>query len=87
MEEAVTNAWKYSRLLSEYYISVETTTGCGARGQEHIDAAYNKLVEFRDKHPEINTPLPEKHLCIDDGYGGAASVNFGNMVTKDCSIQ
>lgn len=87
MENIVTTAWKYSQLIKQYYISIETTTGCGARGQEYVDAAYNKLVKFRNEHPEINAPLPPKHLCTDDGHGGAASVNFGNMVTKDCSIQ
>ena len=70
METAVETMNKLIRQLRGV---MESTSGCGARGQGYIDSAYDKLVQHCQKHPECREDLPRKPVCTDDGAFGCAT--------------
>lgn len=71
---------QFEQLYREYSIAVETTTGCGSRGQHYIDNAWDKMVEFSKLHPEIDKKmLGCKHICTNDGTSGLASGVLAGM--------
>ena len=74
---------KYQELVNEYRITIETTSGCGLRGQYYIDNAYTKLEKYVRKHPELTIALPRKHRCADDGVGGMSGA-FSQMSRRFC---
>lgn len=63
---------EWSQLMSNYYRSIDFTAGCGSRGHHSIDDAHAKLREFAALHKLYQTKLPKKHVCQDDGMGGAS---------------
>jgi hypothetical protein len=57
-----------ANLLREYRITIETTVGCGDRGDAYVAKAYDKLVAFKSSHPDF--VLPPKHKATEDAYYG-----------------
>jgi hypothetical protein len=56
---------KFTELLQNYDITINTTSGCGRRGQIYIDTAYDKLVKFAEKHKEYKCKVPDhSYQCV-----------------------
>jgi len=63
-------------MRKKYFMILDTTTGCGKRGQHYIDNAYeNVLTAFKNlsdvEKQKVN--LPSKYMCRDDGTFGIAA--------------
>jgi hypothetical protein len=62
---------EWEKLLRRYSATIESTSGCGSRGQSYIDTAYKKMETF--VRGKTGYRLPQKYICQDDGTGGFAS--------------
>jgi hypothetical protein len=63
----------YETALQEYYITLQTTEGCGERAQGYIDRAYDELEKAWNAiqaPPDRRPELPRKQNAYDDGTGG-----------------
>lgn len=47
---------EFKKLCMDLKNTVEMTSGTGFSGQFHIDAEYEKLIEFCSKYPEFTPP-------------------------------
>jgi hypothetical protein len=68
-EEEIEVKWR--SLRQQYFITLETTVGCGARGDYFVGAAWEEMNRFATKHPEYKPKLPKKRITSDDGYFGS----------------
>jgi hypothetical protein len=86
--QQIKNDW--STLMHRYRITIESTAGCGRRGQPDIDRAHAELTAFAALHPEYQhrDQLPHKEICQDDGIHGMSS-GLASMAQgqDECTVQ
>lgn len=65
---------EFNSLVNAYHITIQTTVGCGSRGQIYVDAAYKKLEDYCKNKLGYKQRLAgiKKHIVQNDGYGGFA---------------
>ncbi len=66
----------YNLYHTQYYTTIECTSGCGSRAQTFIDKAYDNLVKayyMLSINERKKISLPELHKCSDDGSHGITS--------------
>lgn len=66
----------FQQAVRDYHIVLETTAGCGTRGDEYIRDAHKEIEDAYEKLPEKqrqNVRVPKLLACDDDGTGGFAT--------------
>jgi Golgi nucleoside diphosphatase len=63
----------FQKYKKELMRLVDFCSGCGKRGQNHVDKCYEKLIllnKINDTHFSSTLELPIKPSISDDGFGG-----------------
>jgi hypothetical protein len=81
----------YLAAKERYYVTIEVSSGCGARAQGYIDKAFQDL---RDAHSQLSpqerleNPLPKQAAkSYDDGVGGFSGAVTNMARNDDCRTQ
>jgi hypothetical protein len=87
--ESVAEEKTYSNLLRHYYYTIyQTSQGCGARGQDVLNKAYDDIQQLAKNNPKLSaTRIPHKLTVRDDGRLGTFGAMSAIAANGNCKQQ